>query len=341
VQASPAATADARGRFLRDLRLSVTDACNLRCQYCLPAEIFGPGFRFLPRESLLSFDEMELLARAFHRLGLTKIRLTGGEPLLRPRLPELVARLRAISPHLELALTTNGLALEKHADALAAAGLERVNVSLDSLDDGILERMAGRKVRAESVLAGIRAALARGLSVKVNMVVKRGLNESQILPMTEYFRAEAVPLRFIEYMDAGNSNGWRLAEVVPGREILEMIRAIHPLERRPARDPAAPARVWEFADGRGSVGFINTVTEPFCGNCTRARVTAEGSLFTCIFAESGVDLRPWLNLDAEALSERLRSLWTKRDNRYSETRAATDRPAGSGSARPEMWRLGG
>lgn len=333
------APADSLGRFLRDLRISVTDACNLRCQYCLPAELFGENFRFLPREQLLSFDEIVTLARAFVALGIAKIRVTGGEPLLRPRLPELVARLRAISPDVQLAMTTNGLLLAKHADALGKAGLERVNVSLDGLDPTILHAMAGRPVDPAQILDGIEAARAAGLGVKVNMVVKRGVNEDQILPMAEYFRNTRLQLRFIEYMDAGNSNGWRSQEVVPGREIVEMIRARHELQREPRMDPAAPARVFRYSDGYGTVGFINTVTEPFCGNCTRARITAEGTLYTCIFAESGHDLKAWLReeaLSTTALPARLRALWQRRDDRYSETRSE-----GAVSNRPEMWRLGG
>jgi GTP 3',8-cyclase len=315
---------DARARPLRDLRISVTDRCNFRCVYCMPRDVFGQDYRFLPREELLTLDEIERLARIFAAHGVEKIRLTGGEPLLRRDLEGLVAKLAAI-PGVEVALTTNGSLLAPKAQALADAGLHRVAVSLDSLDDDVFRAMNDVAFPVARVLAGIDAAAAAGLApVKVNMVVRRGLNEESVLPMARYFRAKGHVLRFIEYMDVGTTNGWRLDDVVPAEEILDAIDAEMPLEPLERSYRGEVARRWRYRDGGGEIGVIASVTEPFCGDCTRARVSADGTLYTCLFAATGHDLRALLRAGAsdDDLSDALAALWRRRDDRYSELRSA-------------------
>src|ERR671936_36375 len=283
-------TLDTRGRPLRDLRISVTDRCNFRCVYCMPKEVFERDYQFLERRELLTFEEIERLARIFVGHGVEKIRITGGEPLVRrdvERLIELLARIDG----LDLTLTTNGALLAAKAEALRDAGLRRVTVSLDSLDDATFRAMNDVDFPVARVLEGIEAATAAGLPVKVNMVVKRGVNEDSIVPMARFFREHGHILRFIEYMDVGHSNGWRLDDVVSAREIVEAIAAEHPLEPVPENYPGEVARRWRYADGSGGVGVIAWVTQPFCGACTRARLSADGQLYTCLFAVRGHDLR--------------------------------------------------
>jgi len=317
--------ADALSRPLRDLRISVTDRCNFRCVYCMPKEIFGRDHRFLERRELLSFEEIGHLARVFVAHGAEKIRLTGGEPLVRRDLEDLVEQLSRI-PGLDLTLTTNGSLLAAKAGALAAAGLCRVTVSLDSLDDDVFGAMNDVGFPVSRVLEGIDAAAAAGLPVKVNMVVRRGLNEDSVLPMARYFRARGHILRFIEYMDVGHSNGWRLDEVVPAAELVAAIDAETPLEPVPPSYPGEVATRYRYRGG-GEVGVIASVTRPFCGDCTRARLSAEGRLYTCLFAVRGHDLRALVRGGAsdEELSDRLAAIWRVRDDRYSELRSEATR----------------
>jgi cyclic pyranopterin phosphate synthase len=315
---------DTLGRPVRDLRISVTDRCNFRCVYCMPREIYGRGYQFLERRQLLTFEEIERLSRVFASLGVEKIRLTGGEPLLRRELERLVEMLAAI-PGVDLTLTTNGSLLPQKARVLADAGLRRVTVSLDSLDDQVFEAMNDAGVPVERVLAGIEAAAAAGLSpVKVNMVVKRGANEDSVLPMARHFRGSGHILRFIEYMDVGHTNGWRLDEVVSAAEIVATIGAELPLEPIEPNYAGEVARRYRYRDGGGEIGVIASVTEPFCGTCTRARLSAEGRLYTCLFATEGHDLRALIRGGASEsdLAERIGRVWRARGDRYSELRSA-------------------
>jgi GTP 3',8-cyclase len=315
---------DTLGRPVRDLRISVTDRCNFRCVYCMPKEVYGRSYRFLERRQLLTFEEIERLSRVFASLGVEKIRLTGGEPLLRRQLERLVEMLGAI-PGLELTLTTNGSLLPQKAHVLADAGLRRVTVSLDSLDDRVFKAMNDVDVPVERVLAGIEAAAAAGLSpVKVNMVVKRGVNEDSVLPMARYFRGSGHILRFIEYMDVGHTNGWRLDDVVSAAEIVAKIGSQLPLEPIEPNYAGEVARRYRYRDGGGEIGVIASVTEPFCGACTRARLSAEGRLYTCLFATDGHDLRALVRGGASEsdLAERIGRVWRARGDRYSELRSA-------------------
>jgi GTP 3',8-cyclase len=318
------ALVDTLGRPVRDLRISVTDRCNFRCVYCMPKEVYGRDYTFLERRELLTFEEMERLARVFASLGVEKVRLTGGEPLVRRELERLVELLAAI-PGLDLTLTTNGSLLPRKARALAEAGLRRVTVSLDSLDDDVFRAMNDVDVPVERVLAGIEAAAAAGLKpVKVNMVVKRGVNENSVLPMARYFRGSGHILRFIEYMDVGHTNGWRLDDVVPAAEIVAAIGEELPLEPLEPNYTGEVARRYRYVDGSGEIGVIASVTQPFCGACTRARLSAEGRLYTCLFATKGHDIRALLRggaSDAE-LAEALTAVWRARGDRYSELRSA-------------------
>jgi GTP 3',8-cyclase len=318
---------DLFGRPVRDLRISVTDRCNFRCVYCMPKEVFGREYRFLERRELLTFEEIARAARAFVALGVDKIRLTGGEPLLRRELERLVAMLAAI-PGLDLTLTTNGSLLPQKAQALADAGLGRLTVSLDSLDDDVFAGMNDVDYPVARVLAGIEAAAAAGLApVKVNTVVKRGVNEDSVLPLARHFRGTGHVVRFIEYMDVGHTNGWRMDDVVPAAEILETIGAEFPLEPLPPRYPGEVAQRYRYQDGGGEIGVIASVTRPFCGNCTRARLSAEGRLYTCLFATRGHDVRALLRRGAsdDELAAALGDIWGVRTDRYSELRsAATD-----------------
>ncbi len=347
----PAATFDGRagrldrfGRAMRDLRISVTDRCNFRCPYCMPKEVFGRSYEFMPRHEILTFEEIERLARVFVGLGVRKLRITGGEPLVRHDLPELIALLSPLrSPEgepVDIALTTNGSALRRLARPLAEAGLRRITVSLDSLDDATFRRMNGVDFPVARVLEGIEAARDAGLGpVKVNVVLRRGMNESSILPLATWAREEGHVLRFIEYMDVGTTNGWRMDDVVPAAEVVETISTAWPIEPIEAGYRGEVAERWRYLDGRGEVGIIASVTRPFCGDCTRARLSAEGKLYTCLFSASGHDLRGPLRAGAsnDALAAAIESLWTARADRYSELRAAaTDR-----LPKIEMFALGG
>ena len=317
------ALSDRLGRSLRDLRISVTDRCNFRCVYCMPKEIFGKDFQFLDRKALLSFEEIERITRIFHSLGIEKVRLTGGEPLVRRNIEALVAKLAAIDD-LDLTLTTNGSLLKQKATTLRAAGLKRITVSLDSLDDTVFRAMNDVDFPVARVLEGIDAAAAAGLApIKVNMVVKRGLNETSIVPMARFFREQGHILRFIEYMDVGDTNGWRMDDVVSATEIVARIDRELPLEPVDANYRGEVAQRWRYRDGSGEIGVIASVTQAFCRDCTRARLSAEGQLYTCLFATSGHDLRALLRDGATdaAITTFIEALWAKRADRYSEIRS--------------------
>ncbi len=311
---------DRLGRPLETLRISITDRCNFRCVYCMPKEVFGRDYAFLERRELLSFEEIARLARLFAGLGVRRVRLTGGEPLVRRDVERLVALLAELG--LELALTTNGSLLAPKAEALAAAGLARVTVSLDSLDDATFRALNDVDFPVGRVLEGIDAAASAGLPVKVNAVVKRGVNDGDVVALAERFRGSAHVLRFIEYMDVGHTNGWRLDDVVPAAEIVRRISERWPLEPVDAARPDETATRWRYADGAGEIGTIASVTQPFCGGCSRARLSAEGRLYTCLFAQRGHDLRAPLRLGAsdEELDATLRGIWGSRTDRYSELR---------------------
>jgi cyclic pyranopterin phosphate synthase len=335
---------DRLGRPIHDLRISVTDRCNFRCTYCMPKEIFGRDYAFLPKDQVLSFEEIDRAARAFVELGVEKLRITGGEPLVRRGLPELVRMLAALRTPagrpLDLTLTTNGAALRALAPQLADAGLQRVTVSLDSLDDAVFGAMNGVDFPVAKVLDGIDAALEAGLSpVKINMVVRRGINETSIVPMASWARDTGVTLRFIEYMDVGHSNGWRLDEVVPAADLVEAVTAIWPAE---AAEPAYRGEVagrYRYLDGAGEFGIISSVTRPFCRDCTRARLSADGKLYTCLFAVDGRDVRAALRDGSsdEELRAFLVDTWRSRDDRYSELRSQST----SDLPKIEMFAMGG
>lgn len=341
-----ATTLDALRRPLRDLRISVTDRCNFRCVYCMPKEIFGRDHAFLERSELLSFEEITRLARIAAGLGVTTVRLTGGEPLLRRGIEDLIFQLAALrtpdGESLDIALTTNGSALPVKAATLRDAGLRRVTVSLDSLREERFQAINDVRFPVARVLAGMDAAEAAGLPVKVNTVVKRGVNDDEILDLAERFRGTGRTLRFIEYMDVGSSNGWRLDDVVPSSEVIARIHAVHPLEPIPPNRAGETAVRWRYLDGAGEVGAISSVTQAFCGSCTRARVSAEGRLFTCLFATAGTDLRALLRSGADdaQIAEALGGIWSRRADRYSEIRASrtSDAPP---RERIEMSYIGG
>ncbi|MGB3564614.1 MAG: GTP 3',8-cyclase MoaA [Thermoanaerobaculia bacterium] len=327
------------GRSPRDLRISVTDRCNFRCRYCMPREAFGEDFQFLPRSEILSFEEIFRLVRVFRSLGVEKVRLTGGEPLLRRELPVLVGKLSSI-PGIELVMTTNGSLLAAKAEELARAGLSRVTVSLDSLDEDAFRAMNDVDFSVANVLEGIDAAAQAGLTpIKVNSVVKRGVNEHTVLDFARFFKGSGYIPRFIEYMDVGTTNGWRMNEVVTGAEIVDMIHAEMPLEPVESEYRGEVAKRWSYRDGGGEIGVITSVTQAFCGDCTRARVSADGRIYTCLFAVHGTDLRVPLRHGAtdEELGEVIRKIWSVREDRYSEIRSAeTD-----GARRIEMSYIGG
>ena len=332
---------DQLSRPLRDLRVSVTDRCNFRCQYCMPREVFGPGFRFLPRSEVLTFEEVERVVRVLVPLGVSKVRLTGGEPLLRRDLPLLVRQLAAVPGIRDLALTTNGLLLSRMAAQLAEAGLGRVTVSLDSLDPAVFAEMSGVGARLDLVLAGMEAAVRAGLGpVKLNCVVRRGLNDAGLLELAAFARDQGHVLRFIEYMDVGESHGWRLDEVVPSSEVLERIGERWELEPESPTYPGEVASRYRYRDGAGEVGVISSVSQPFCGACTRLRLSADGHLHTCLFSRGGTDLRPTLRGTPgdDQLSELVRGLWRRRTDRYSEERA---QGVVGGPPKVEMSYLGG
>jgi GTP 3',8-cyclase len=345
IQPSSRAVEDILGRPLHDLRISVTDRCNFRCTYCMPKEIFGPDFAFLPRSEVLTFEEIERVAGAFVELGVEKLRITGGEPLVRRDLPVLISMLSALrrpdGQELDLTLTTNGSALRALAPALRDAGLQRVTVSLDSLDDDVFAAMNGVDFPVAKVLDGIAAAQEAGLGpVKINMVVRRGINETSVVPMARWARDAGVILRFIEYMDVGHTNGWRLDEVVPADDLVAAIDAELPLEALPAQYRGEVATRWRYRDGSGEVGVIASVSQPFCGDCTRARISAEGKLYTCLFSAVGHDLRAIVRdetMTGDDLRDAIGRVWRVRDDRYSDlrTEATADLP------RIEMFAMGG
>ncbi len=339
---------DRLGRPLRDLRISVTDRCNFRCGYCMPRDVFGSDHPFLPQPQLLSFEEITRTARIFLGLGVRKLRLTGGEPLLRrhlERLVEQLAQLRTLDGEApELTLTTNGSILARKAQALKDAGLHRLTVSLDALDDAVFKRMNDADFPVADVLAGIEAAQAVGLGpIKVNMVVQRGVNDDQILPMARHFRGTGIELRFIEFMDVGNTNAWQMDQVLPSSQVRQRIHAQFPLQAATKQRPGETAERWSYADGQGSVGFISSVTKAFCGDCNRLRLSTDGQLFTCLFASRGHDLRTLLRADQghshsdDEIAAGLRHLWSQREDQYSQLRAQGVAP----EHRIEMSYIGG
>ena len=339
---------DALGRPLRDLRISVTDRCNFRCSYCMPKSIFDKDYPYLPHSALLSFEEITRLARQFVAHGVQKIRLTGGEPLLRKNLEILIGQLATLrtvdGQPLDITLTTNGSLLERKAQALKAAGLQRVTVSLDGLDDAVFRAMNDVDFPVADVLRGIEAAQAAGLGpIKVNMVVKRGTNEHEILPMARHFKGSGIVLRFIEYMDVGATNGWRMDEVLPSAEVVRRIHTELPLLQLDPSAPGETAERWAYADGGGEVGVISSVTQAFCSDCNRARLSTEGKLYLCLFASQGHDLRALVRGQAsdEQLASAIAQIWQGRDDRYSELRASLPPDASTGGRRVEMSYIGG
>jgi cyclic pyranopterin phosphate synthase len=351
---------DQKKRPLRDLRISVTDRCNFRCSYCMPKEIFNNDYVYLPHSALLSFEEITRTAQSFIELGVEKLRLTGGEPLLRKNLEILIAQLAALKTAegkpLDITLTTNGSLLARKAEALKNAGLKRVTVSLDGLDDAVFKRMNDVDFPVSDVLEGIEAAKAAGLGpIKVNMVVKRGTNEQEILPMARYFKGKGIALRFIEYMDVGATNGWRMNEVMPSAEVLKMLQSEMSLTPLEASQPGETAERWGYVnehgkheEALGEIGFISSVTKAFCSDCNRARLTTEGQLYLCLFATQGYDLKPLVRstTDPQALTQAIAAIWSQRDDRYSELRVSEPvsgiDPSPSGTKRKvEMSYIGG
>jgi GTP 3',8-cyclase len=333
---------DAFGRPLRDLRISVTDRCNFRCPYCMPAELYGEEFTFLPRSEILSFEEIERLSRLFLDLGVAKIRLTGGEPLVRAHLTDLVERIAALEPGLDLAMTTNGALLAPVAEDLRKAGLRRITVSLDSLDPDVFSTMCGRdNVHPDVVLEAIDAATAAGLTpIKINCVVQRGVNDHTIADLARHFRGTGHVVRFIEFMDVGTLNGWDMSQVVTAAEIVDVISAEVPLEPIGANYVGEVAKRWRYTDGSGEIGIISSVSQPFCGDCSRARLSTEGKLVTCLFAADGLDLRGPMRDGAsdDELKGLIAGCWSIRRDRYSEQRSAlTIRPR----KRVQMFQVGG
>jgi cyclic pyranopterin phosphate synthase len=338
---------DRLGRPLRDLRISVTDRCNFRCPYCMPAEIFGEKYAFLPRDEILTFEELERLVRLFVGFGVEKIRITGGEPLLRHGLDALVARFVALDPALDVAITTNGSLLPRFAEGLARAGLRRITVSLDSLDPAVFHRMSGERFSVDRVLEGIRAAEAAGFRrLKINCVVQRGVNDDGLVDLARHFHGTGHIVRFIEFMDVGTRNQWSMDDVVTGAEIVERIGAVMPLEPAEPNYRGEVAARWRYVDGGGEIGVITSVSQPFCGACTRARLTTEGSLVTCLFATGGVDLRTPLRDGSsdDVLRERIAVTWAGRRDRYSEERQQLLQIEGLEARRRErveMYQVGG
>lgn len=330
---------DSLERPLQDLRISVIDRCNFRCTYCMPSEVFGPDYAFLQEEFLLTFDEIERLARLFISMGVNKIRLTGGEPLLRKDLPKLIARLAKLEGLTDIGLTTNGIHLAKQAKLLKEAGLN-VNISLDAIEDHVFQKINGRSVSTKPVLKGIEAAKAVGLEVKVNMVVKKGMNDSQILLMARYFKEQEIQLRFIEFMDVGSTNGWNFEQVITKEQLLEKINRVYPIEPVKPRYFGEVAKVYRYVGSNAEVGFITSVSESFCSSCTRARISADGKFFTCLFGTKGTDLRTLLREDISdaSLLKILQHTWAYRKDRYSDERTAE-----STNKRPkvEMSYIGG
>lgn len=322
---------DSLQRPLQDLRISVIDRCNFRCTYCMPAEVFGPDYAFLQEEFLLTFDEIERLAKLFVGMGVKKIRLTGGEPLLRKDLPKLIQRLAKLDGLTDIGLTTNGIHLTKQAKALKEAGLHRVNVSLDAIEDDVFREINGRNISTKPVLKGIAAAKEVGLDVKVNMVVKKGMNDSQILPMAAYFKEQKIPLRFIEFMDVGSTNGWNFEQVITKQELIEKISQVYPIEPVDPHYFGEVAKRYRYVDSDVEVGFITSVSESFCSSCTRARISADGKFYNCLFATKGTDLRSLLRegISDTDLLQVVQNIWEYRKDRYSDERteeSANNRP---------------
>lgn len=328
------------GRSLKDLRISVIDQCNFRCVYCMPKEIFGEDYPFLSKSELLSFDEIVRLAETFAQLGVEKIRITGGEPLLRKNLDQLIARLLDIPGIKDIALTTNGILLAKRAEKLKAAGLNRVNLSLDAIEDEVFQQVNGRSVGTLPVMKGIEAAQAAGLKVKINMVAKKGMNESQILPMARYFKGKDVILRYIEFMDVGNHNGWDMDNVISKKQIVNTIDQEMPLEPAERNYYGEVASRFQYKDGGGEIGVISSVTDSFCGTCTRIRLSADGKLYTCLFASDGFNIKEKLRsgLTDDQLMHELTALWGNRRDRYSDERAEGKQPT---RKKIEMSYIGG
>ncbi|QWH05834.1 GTP 3',8-cyclase MoaA [Bacillus mycoides] len=334
-------TLDKLDRPLKDLRISVTDRCNFRCRYCMPEEIFGRDYSFLSNDKILSFDEIERITRIFVSLGVRKLRITGGEPLLRKGLPELIQRLNEIEGVEDIGLTTNGSLLKKFAPDLYKAGLSRVTVSLDSLNEERFSYLNGNRSKVKTVLAGIQAAAEAGMKIKMNMVVQKGKNEQDIVQMAEYFKENKHILRFIEYMDVGNFNGWELGEVVSKLEIVEMIHKVMPLERIEANYPGEVATRYRYSGSDEEIGIISSVTDSFCSSCTRARISAEGKLYTCLFASKGNNLKELLRFGYtdEEITNVIRDIWNNRSDRYSDERLSnTNKKA---MPKIEMSHIGG
>ncbi|PFA20856.1 MULTISPECIES: GTP 3',8-cyclase MoaA [Bacillus cereus group] len=322
---------DSLQRPLQDLRISVIDRCNFRCTYCMPAEVFGPDYAFLQEEFLLTFDEIERLAKLFVGMGVKKIRLTGGEPLLRKDLPKLIQRLAKLDGLTDIGLTTNGIHLTKQAKALKEAGLHRVNVSLDAIEDDVFREINGRNISTKPVLKGIAAAKEAGLDVKVNMVVKKGMNDGQILPMAAYFKEQKIPLRFIEFMDVGSTNGWNFEQVITKQELIEKISQVYPIEPVDPHYFGEVAKRYRYVGSDVEVGFITSVSESFCSSCTRARISADGKFYNCLFATKGTDLRSLLRegISDTDLLQVVQNIWEYRKDRYSDERteeSANNRP---------------
>lgn len=334
-------TLDKLDRPLKDLRISVTDRCNFRCRYCMPEEIFGRDYSFLSNDKILSFDEIERITRIFVSLGVRKLRITGGEPLLRKDLPELIQRLNEIDGVEDIGLTTNGSLLKKFAPDLYKAGLSRVTVSLDSLNEERFSYLNGNRSKVKTVLAGIQAAAEAGMKIKMNMVVQKGKNEEDIVQMAEYFKENKHILRFIEYMDVGNFNGWALGEVVSKQEIVKMIHKVMPLERIEANYPGEVATRYRYVGSEEEIGIISSVTDSFCSSCTRARISAEGKLYTCLFASKGNNLKELLRFGYtdEEITNVIRDIWNNRSDRYSDERLSnTNKKA---MPKIEMSHIGG
>ena len=333
---------DSLGRPLKDLRISVMDRCNFRCTYCMPEEKYHPKFKFLPSNQRLSFQDIIRITKNFVSLGVNKIRITGGEPLLRVNLTELIGDLSRIDGIQDIALTTNGVLLAKYASELKAAGLDRVTVSLDSIDPNEFKTMTGGRGSLDRVLAGIEEAqVARIKNIKVNAVVKRGINDQKILKMVKYFRSSSIILRFIEYMDVGNINHWKKSETVPSQEIVDLIQTKWPMQAIEPNYKGEVASRYRFKDGKGELGFISSVTKPFCGSCSRARLSSDGKLYNCLFASTGQDVKPWLTegLSDHEIQQRIYSIWSERADRYSELRAQNLSEVGK--QKVEMYYIGG
>ncbi len=331
---------------MRDLRISVTDRCNFRCTYCMPAEVFGERYEFLPRPQILTFEEIQRLTTIFAAAGVSKLRITGGEPLVRANLPDLVAGLSKIDGIDDIAMTTNGYLLAENAKALRDAGLDRLTISLDSIDDDIFRKMSGRSHGPANTLEGIRVAADLGFSpIKINVVVQRGVNDHTLVDTARYFKGTGAIVRFIEFMDVGTKNGWELSQVVTSREVIEMIGGEFPLEPVDPNYPGEVANRYRYVDGEGEIGVISSVSEPFCGGCTRARLSTDGKLVTCLFASGGTDLKTLLRSGADdrEIAKTIGGVWTDRDDRYSELRSEdTEFKAGaSGDDKVEMYYIGG